>query len=339
MSFIKAALFSFAMAPAAVWSSALTANELEKYIYIIYYDSTECGLNAVSFHGQVANEEFKVQGGYPYANASVSEPRYSECGFQTSCMINPASQQCLELNQTISGVVEFEINEHGRIVECDETNVESGSGIAECSIREGCTVSSVYPGCRASDLYIRPTLLREPSFLENNEGVGLGDWTSYMLFYSDDQCSNFEGTQGIMTGVDEIVVADVNCDDAMACLYAPNGEKCQAIDESLKVVKTYYTKNDDFKTYNCTSATGENCVEREDACSPSPIPQCYYRWVSARTLFSDPASYVKAVPSDLDTSSVSTQCDGDCPSSLGVALNPVAAFAVSATAAFVNHYL
>lgn len=288
------------------------SDKVEKYVYIIYHDeNTDCTANTVSIHGKVSNEEWKVQGAYPFVNETLNQPEFHKCGYQTSCMINIEHDFCKAVNQSITGTAEFEINEFGRIVECDATNLEKG--LPECIIREGCTISSSNPACKASDLYIRPTLLREPEFLENKDGVGLGDWSSYMVFYSDDKCNRFEGVHGILSGKHDLTIADVSCEEALACLYHQDGEKCQSYDESLKSMETFFTKNDDFKSFDCTDETGENCVEREDVCAPSPIPQCYYRWVSARKLFANPAEYVKDIPpaGDVDKNVV-TQCDGDC---------------------------
>ena len=115
-----------------------------------------------------------------------------------------------------------------------------------------------------------------------------------MVFYSDDQCTQWEGLKGVTSGehtFDLKTDESVACVDALACVFHPQGDKCKTL-QTVASTTRILSQVENGVTEMCDEAGVCEPVD-ETACQKSEIlPSCYYRMTSAEKLVSDPSSYV-----------------------------------------------
>ena len=218
-----------------------------------------------------------------------------------ACQIDANSNQCENLDRTVSGPGVTVITADGQIQECDSTNFVVGQ--SECFFFEGCTASSAYPHC-SFDIVKTSDLQYDPTRLANDDPSGLEDY-AYLVYYTDDSCTDIAGIKSAVSGTTfEIprLGRDVACDDAMACVLQPDGSTCETIravtsSGDLGEAKVRVQTRGD-KVFECDSF---NEVVGEDTCAviePRPcrpsstIANCHFRWLSARDLAKHPRRLV-----------------------------------------------
>lgn len=266
----------------------------EPFLYYVFYEDdafgTQCRANPVAIKGYVSANEFPVTGG-----SGVT------CAAEMACQIDANSNQCEDLDRTVSGSGVTVVTADGQIQECDSTNFVVGQ--TECFFFEGCTESSAYPRCNF-DIVKTSDLQSDPMMLANDDPSDLEDY-AYLVYYTDDFCTDIAGVKGAVSGTTfEIprLGRDVACDDAMACVLQPDGSTCQTIravsssgdlDEAKVRVQTRGDKVFECDSFN--EAVGEDtcAVIEPRPCRPSStIANCHFRWLSARDLATNPRRLV-----------------------------------------------
>ena len=228
------------------------------------------------------------------------------CAEEVACMLDPASTQCKALQPTSTGNSTTSISDDGLIFQCDDTNTDG-----ECHLLDDCYESSIFPSCMFV-LALTSTIIKQPELIKNSVTKHL-DQQSYLLFYSDPECVEFEGLKGFVSGpsVELVQTSDsVSCEDAMSCLLAPGSDLCKekgGVTGSTTRVFTE-TRNNGRDAYQCSppdsstdvavskNAETRDCDEMESkGCIRSTIhPSCYFRWTSATRFMEDPGSFLNS---------------------------------------------
>lgn len=127
----------------------------------------------------------------------------------------------------------------------------------------------------------------------DNDGLELH---SYLLLYSNENCTMFEGAQGFVAGVTSFpgVSETMSCQESVACLLNPGGELCIERAGMTGEIFVIVTEPASSKSIVCSDATDGSCQEIEPwLCVKSEaFPSCWYRMVSGKTLFSKPELYL-----------------------------------------------
>ena len=210
------------------------------------------------------------------------------CSQEVLCLVNPESDQCKSLQFTKDGVTVHSVNENGDVFQCDSTNTDG-----DCSYLTDCYGSSLFPNCKFFTTK-SSAILADPSLISNANPAGLEDST-YMIFYSDDECQEWEGLKGVTSGehvFDRITDDSVSCSDALACVFHSQGDKCQTLDTTNTTTR--------ILTQVTTTGTSQTCDEAgvcqdvdDTQCVRSTIaPSCYVRMTSAQMLVSQPQKYL-----------------------------------------------
>lgn len=115
----------------------LTNAQSETYLYTIYYEESDCSFTPVSLVGHSSgDDEFSVGG---WDNST------NQCSLESTCLMDKFSGVCESLVPTSSSWNRADIDNNGKIFECDETNEDVD--LAVCRFLEGCHDSSKYPNC------------------------------------------------------------------------------------------------------------------------------------------------------------------------------------------------
>jgi len=233
------------------------------------------------------------------------------CAQETLCLVNPESPQCMTMEITKNGTTTHSVNENGDVFQCDSTN-EDG----DCSFLEynSCYSSSLFPSCQ---FYTTKSsvVLAEPNIISNSDPQGLED-QSYMIFYSDDACSEWAGLKGVTSGEQTFPVKtdeSVSCLDALACAFHPEGDKCKSLTTVAEPTRMLTMVGDDGVTQMCGDLEDPSTCEPVDAsaCVQSELlPSCYYRMASAGNFLSDPASFVVSSSAGGEAEASSTSDNG-----------------------------
>lgn len=135
-------------------------------------------------------------------------------------------------------------------------------------------------------------LIRHENAFEND---GL-DVQSYMALYSNEDCSEFEGVKGIVSGETSLAMTSesMTCEKAIACALYPTGEECANNGGTTGEFYTLRTKPAASKVIECTDEDGMGCDEVDPTqCVRSEIfPSCWYRLATAKTFFSNPREFL-----------------------------------------------
>lgn len=115
----------------------LAKAQSETYLYTIYYEESDCSFTPVALVGHSSgDDEFSVGGWDNVTN---------QCSLESTCLMDKLSGVCGSLVPTSSSWNRADIDNNGKIFECDETNEEID--LAVCRFLEGCNDSSKYPNC------------------------------------------------------------------------------------------------------------------------------------------------------------------------------------------------
>ena len=213
------------------------------------------------------------------------------CAQEVLCLVNMKSDQCKAMEITRNGTTTHSVDAQGQVFQCDSTNVDG-----DCSFLEvdSCYESSLFPSCQFYTTKYS-VILEDPSIISNSDAQGLED-SSYILFYSDDACTQWEGLKGVTTGEHVFPLqtdVSVSCEDAIACAIHPQGDKCQSL-EKTETTTRILSRVQDGVAQMCETDDDTTCAPIDSTmCMQSEIvPSCYYRMASAQVLLSDPASYI-----------------------------------------------
>mmetsp|Transcript_2580 Transcript_2580/g.7162 ORF Transcript_2580/g.7162 Transcript_2580/m.7162 type:complete len:257 (+) Transcript_2580:111-881(+) len=167
---------------------------------------------------------------------------------------------------------------------------------------------------RISTLHSMPSIvlccyISAATVLQNNntaddEGM---DGISLLMFYSDDQCEDMEGAHPVVAGNQTrlpTVDKSMSCEDAIACVYEPDGSNCADSGGTTGFMKfhTEASTNSDMPVVceesgsmvSETDGAVECAPVDPTACLKSPaIDSCYYRHITAKSFFSTPEKYIK----------------------------------------------
>lgn len=280
MMFRSTAMFACLLA--CLLSAVQGQEASEKYLYVIYYEDDGCNNIPTSIIGFVGDDDDLLYGG----NSTTGL-----CATEGVCLIDSNSEQCQALERTVNGTMTFSIDDTGLIFQCDETNVDG-----ECSFLDSCYGSSAYPSCFFI-VQVSSNIADDPNgLIQNADPVGVEE-QGYLHFYSDDSCSQWEGSQGILNGETTYTSfeedADITCRDAMACIFNPEGATCQGYDVPTSEYTVFSGTLGDDATL-CASGNSTECVVQDPtACMESPIvPQCYYKWSSAAAFLKEPTNFI-----------------------------------------------
>lgn len=129
------------------------------------------------------------------------------------------------------------------------------------------------------------------------------DYQSYMLLYSDESCTEFEGTHGLVAGVTPLKATSesMNCSEAVACAFLPEGLKCRSYGGTTGEIINVRTKLAASKVVMCYNDTDENDYNNDKSCEEidpnmcvrsEVYPSCWVRMVTAKVFFSHPEEFL-----------------------------------------------
>jgi len=296
----------------------------DETIYYIYQsrDALGCGGHAVSVRGQLLDNSFSIQRVSSVGGGAAGSQSTTTCADETFCLLAPQSNQCLALTGDVastaqvsvtftdqSGIIDSDGQE--QLLECDTSNSDNNQQLCIFS-PPPCSESSAFPSCVVT-LLTGQELVDDPSVLYNPNPPEQVRETAYVVYYSDDICTDVEALHGIVLetsntvqGVDDTV----SCEESVACLLNPTGPSCAALEASLSDTTTGFVVKRDNETgflYSCSdndeSATCRNITT--SACTKSQMfPNCYQRIVWGPDLLSDPESIVTPpIPVDFSLNS------------------------------------
>jgi hypothetical protein len=281
--------------------------QLDQTVYYIYQpleDATDSGCedSAVAIDGQVVDDFFSQQ-----KVPTTSGNENATCVTQTSCLLDPSSKQCLELTDGVVDTAQISVNiqQDGTLNECSSESVVSGDQLCTLSPPR-CRESFSYPSC-SHTLITGQELVDNPRLLLNENPPKEVDEIVYLMYYTDESCTDFAAMEGILEGnpttfpvVNDTIAADgeeettISCEMSLACLMNPNGSTCSALPKSGTSTLTYENRNGDMRICK-GEETGEECTQVVDSstCQESEnFPGCYTTQVPASDLFQNPAFYV-----------------------------------------------
>lgn len=267
---------------------------VDQFVYGVYYTDDDCH-QPVSVFGFVAGEASFLRGGDSGPQAS--------CLAESLCRHDSESRQCREdLEMTTEGSITLFAAATGECDDCGDTSVARRTS--------ECQASSVSPHCNFR-VFTGTELLSHPESITNTavrqQTTDFGS-ASYMVFYEDDHCQDVAGVRGILTGRQQLVIAQdaASCADAMTCLFNADGPACQGFASTSAREFLSSTQNKGRFVYRYDPSC--DCeVLVEDVCAPSPIPACYYRWISGADLFAHPNLYFTASPQRISPPEVEAQ--------------------------------
>eukprot|EP00457_Paulinella_chromatophora_P011439 gb/GEZN01011580.1/.p1 GENE.gb/GEZN01011580.1/~~gb/GEZN01011580.1/.p1 ORF type:complete len:320 (-),score=21.68 gb/GEZN01011580.1/:153-1112(-) len=253
------------------------------YPIIVFYDDDECS-QAVAVKGFASNDLFQVQG------ASATQ---SSCLAALSCIIDESSDLCKQQERTVTAEVVVIVEDDGTIYECDNSNPASEGNCNDFVNPSPCTASSTFDGCFFKWLSV-DHLKADPQLLANSS-PNPPNIFSYLVFFSDDACTEFEGLRGVMknsTNTWSLMPSTVSCHDSMACMMQPQGKVCRGLG-SIGVINISVQFRDGH-TYSCDPSNenvGDNFCEHRtlDTCFRSSVTtNCYARFIQGSELAQHP---------------------------------------------------
>lgn len=106
------------------------------YGYVIFSEETSCERSTVSMIGYAHGDDEYMVGAHNDLGL---------CGMESICLVDSSSEICQDTEDGIVAEVRYDIQEDGRIFQCDDSNTLVNQGV--CRYLEGCYNSSVYPHC------------------------------------------------------------------------------------------------------------------------------------------------------------------------------------------------
>lgn len=311
---IAIAAFAGSLLPSLAWCATLTpgvTTSEDQYVYFAYYSTNDCS-SLVGLFGSVALEEVEVSGGMSDSGSCASE---------VSCLFDPESDICLSLEPTGVAVAYDAILPTGEAYLCDSSNPITNEEVCVTYPADSCHQSSVYPSCKAG--FVRQNELADPTLFSNNveeDQASLLEYY-YIAYYDNDDCTSPVGLRAFVTGeeYDLPLLSDtVTCEDAMACLYAPDGDLCKERGGGASGTANFtYSINaeQDNMLSSCDGTLADladDCIVAEpNQCTQSGVfagTPCLFRIVSASYLARNPGTLVGEVGGegheDMETTSV-----------------------------------
>lgn len=151
-----------------------------------------------------------------------------------------------------------------------------------------------------------------------------------MMFYSNDDCSEFEGVKGIVSGETSLAMTpeSMSCEGVVSCALYPTAEQCQNNGGTTGEFFTLRTKPAATNAIVCADENDGSCEEVDPKeCMRSEIfPSCWYRLATAKTFFSDPedflvgTKYAEGDPTVVESEQQVEPQDGSLSVGLGVDL-------------------
>lgn len=256
--------------------------EKEPYVYVIYDANDDCGSAPVTIQAFVSDDDAVLNG---------RDSGTGKCADEGICIINPDHDYCQGINATKIGKTVFSVDDGGLVFQCDSSNTDG-----QCSFLDHCYRSSVYPACHFS-VAVTSDLLANPSLVTNHNVSNYPELTKhvYQAFYSDPSCKAFVGMEGVLT--DGLSVrktiqdrTNLTCEESMACVFNPTGERCKGYGGTTGSVWINATILDE-RVVLCPYAHPGDCEWVPIQCQVDRnFPQCYSRWVTASDFFEDPAA-------------------------------------------------
>eukprot|EP00934_Nitzschia_sp_Nitz4_P005394 Nitzschia sp. Nitz4//scaffold23_size168460//79726//80835//NITZ4_002219-RA/size168460-snap-gene-0.158-mRNA-1//-1//CDS//3329543635//5384//frame0 len=266
----------------------LVSPHSEKYLYNIKYDSQDCGTKAVAITG-FASGDVEI-------NVAALDDVSGLCSVEAMCQVDHFSDVCMNVlasNKTTE--TRNDINSADVIFQCDQSNENVGQAV--CRYVLGCEGSSLFPHCHfrlatTSDIFENLDLVRNEQAFDD-PGLELH---SYMVLYSDEGCTEFEGVQGIVAGGETVFQKtdeNMTCRDAIACAFFADGELCAANGGTTGGSHSIYLEPSVSTATVCSDASGESCEQIDGMeCRRSEIfPSCWYRLPTATMLLVEPENY------------------------------------------------
>lgn len=277
----------------SVFSSANLTESRDQYIYLNYHNSCDDS-SLVGIKGVVALEDIDITS--IFSNDKM-------CSTDMACLYDPESEACASLNPTSVATTTIAVLSNGDVVNCDTSNDATNEEVCPTYKDDACFSSSIYQSCKVTWTY-QHRLADEGLFRNRMEGdqQTLSNYY-YIIYYDDDTCNNPNGLRAFLSGEKyslPALPADVSCEDAMACLYNPDGELCRERKRDMDQIHnfTYSVKQDKDKEMSSCEGTLANkegdCISTTaDKCTESDLfPSCYARRVSASFLARNPAYLV-----------------------------------------------
>lgn len=141
---------------------------------------------------------------------------------------------------------------------------------------------------------------------------------SYMLLYSDDECSEFEGARGVVSGKTSFPMTSpsMSCEHAVACAFYPEGDRCKTHGGTTGSSYTLRTLPSVSEVTYCLADEDETCTQISPfTCLRSEIyPSCWYRLAPATRLFAQPQAFLvgtKYAPVESPATEVPTMIASD----------------------------
>lgn len=140
--------------------------------------------------------------------------------------------------------------------------------------------------------YLTADLIRHNNAFEND---GL-DVQNYMMLYSNDDCSEFEGVKAVVSGETSFAMTpeSMSCEGVVACALYPTAEQCANNGGTTGEFYTLRTKPAATNAIVCADETDASCKEVDPKqCVRSEIfPSCWYRLATGKTFFTDPEEFL-----------------------------------------------
>lgn len=157
--------------------------------YLIYYSSLSargCVGSAVSIAGNVIDDDWTIR-----------KADSANCAADTSCLLDPTSTQCSSINDGLISTAQIKVSyrEDGTsLILCDTSNPDADQDT--CVIDPPiCDDSSIYPSCTYF-LVTGSELISAPNVLQNDNPPDEAADAVYIVFYNNDECTNFGAMRG-----------------------------------------------------------------------------------------------------------------------------------------------
>ena len=132
----------------------------EPFLYYVFYEDdafgTQCRANPAAIKGYVSGNEFPVTGGSG-----------DTCAAEMACQIDANSNQCENLDRTVSGSGVTVVTADGQIQECDSTNFVVGQ--TECFFFEYLSLTWMFTCILAASGSPKPSILHGSEVLEHQQ--------------------------------------------------------------------------------------------------------------------------------------------------------------------------
>ena len=303
------------------FTPSVTTSE-DQYVYFAYYSTNDCS-SLVGLLGSVALEEVEVAGGMSGSGSCASE---------VSCLFDSQREVCISLEPTGVAVAYDAILPTGEAYLCDSSNPLTNEEVCVTYPADSCHQSSVYPSCKAG--FVRQDELADPTLFSNDvkeDQASLMEYY-YIAYYDNSDCTSPVGLRAFITGEEydlPLLSDSVTCEDAMACLYAPDGDLCKERGGGASGTANFtYSINaeQDNMLSSCDGTLADladDCIVAEpDQCTQSGVfagTPCLFRIVSASYLARNPGALVGEVggeggdnSGDMETSTGSMRKGGAC---------------------------